>query len=94
MCPIEAIWTQISHSFGRVYLNTAQTFSKRLSAGRLNGFSGDAHGDKSINPSPRLELDLGHSYLLCFFWFALRLHWFSQEGNFGPSSPLDFFETS
>ena len=43
-------------------------FSKRLSAGRLNGFSGDTHGDiyiyiyiykESINPSCRAQPSLG-----------------------------------
>ena len=35
-------------------------FSKRPSAERLDGFSGDTHGDKeSINPSPRAQGPVG-----------------------------------
>ena len=67
----------------------------RLSAGRLNGFSGDAQGDKeSINPACRFKLPLGYSWLLDFFWFAVSLHWFSNVFITRSSSSLEFFESS
>ena len=71
----EAIWKQICHSFGRVHLGlkVPQPFSRRLSARRLNGFSGDAQGDEeSINPYSRLKLAWGYS---CF-WIFFDFRWY------------------
>ena len=65
-------------------------FSKRPSAERLNGFSGDTHGDKeSINPSHRAQGPVGTFLILVFFVrpgeVALLLHWVFS----GQSFPLD-----
>ena len=72
-----------------------QRFSKRPSAERLNGFSGDTHGDKeSINPSCRARGPVGTFLNLIIFVgpgeFALVFNGFISQAVF----PLEFFDAS